>query len=128
MSKKFFKIANAIYQGKLPESAYCIVLRNALVLGSVRSKNGLIDLIEQSRIVQEDELPIEKAMEQTSAKMIFNEVADEAPEASDEPIITLVNVQVICGETEVRLPIMHIKADEVIAWGPANQDEGVSLH
>ena len=90
MSEKFFEIANAIYKGKLPASFFCIVMPNSLFLGTICSQDEIVKFLETDALGMDKNSPMDKAIQQISAKMTFLESADKNPTALQEKIVTMV--------------------------------------
>jgi hypothetical protein len=118
MSKKFFEITNAIYEGKLPASGYWVVLPNVIFVGRICSQEEITERIKATSLDNDESLPIEKAMENIAAMMTMNEVAEGNPDALDEEIVTMVDVTLLAGDLEMHVPFAHILPQHVIAWGP----------
>ncbi len=117
MSDKFFEIANAIYEGKMASTGFCLVLPGSLILGTIGSHADILAVIRNEAQTTPPKRPIDAAIAQISAKMTFEEAAENNPKALAEKIVTLLNARILSGENEVRLPIIHVDASQVMAWG-----------
>jgi hypothetical protein len=118
MSKKFYEIADAIYEGKLPSSEYWVVLPNAIFLGRICSGQEITAKIKETSSENDEYLPFEKAMESVSVEMTMIETAEKNPDALVEQIVTLVDATLLAGDLEMHVPFAHILAQHVMAWGP----------
>ena len=119
MSMKFFEIADAIYEGKLPASDYWVVLPNVIFLGRTCSGQEIGQKVKEIS-PDADELPIEKAMDNLSAKMTMDEIAEDNPVATVEQIVTMIDVTLLAGDLEMHVPFAHVLSQYVIAWGPGS--------
>lgn len=115
---KFFEIAEAINDGKLPPSEYWVVLPNVIFLGRICSQEEITEKIKVLSSENYDSIPIEIAMNNIAAKMSMEEVAEKNPEALSEKIVTMIEVTLLAGDLEMHVPFAHVLAQYVIAWGP----------
>jgi len=115
MSKKLFEIAKAIYNGLYPSMNIWIILPNVMMFGTLPSSRDVIIAADVEK--HDDE----------AAKWTVDFIEKSNPGAVEEEILTLVGVSVIIGSEHYKIPIAHILPKNIMAWGPGQLPEDLSI-
>ena len=115
MSQKLFEIAKAIYNELFPPMNIWIILPNAMMFGTLPSSR---DVIVAADVEKRDD---------AAAKWAAAFIEKSNPGAVEEEILTLVGVTVIFGSEHYQIPIAHILPMNIMAWGPGQLPEDLSI-